>query len=146
VIIMAMVMASFSAELTNLDAIRNFVSQAAKELEIPEADAGDMIQAVDEAATNIIVHGYRGEEGIIDLEAAHIDNRFRVKIGDRAPQFNPLLMSPPNLTLGLDQRRPGGLGIYMIRQLVDQVEYRTPAGGGNELTLIKRCIEKENKK
>jgi serine/threonine-protein kinase RsbW len=141
---MAMVQASFSAELTNLDAIRNFVRQAAKELDIPEADAGDMIQAVDEAATNIIMHGYRGEEGMIDLEAARTNNRLIVKIGDRAPRFNPLSVPPPDLTIGLDERRPGGLGIYLIRQLVDQVEYRTPAEGGNELTLIKQCIEKEN--
>jgi len=129
--------ASFSAILTNLAGIRCFVEQAARHWQVPEMATGDVVQAVDEAATNIILHGYAGQEGLVEVEMEHQDNVLVVRLRDQAPQFDPTTISSPDLRLGLEQRRPGGLGIYFIRQLVDRMQYRIPAQGGNELTLVK---------
>ena len=130
--------ASFSAILTNLDDIRSFVDQALQDLLVPARAAGDVVQAVDEAATNIILHGYDGQEGTLDVELERQGAALVVRLRDQAPQFDPTTIPSPNISLGLEQRRPGGLGIYFIRQLMDRIRYSTPAEGGNELTLVKQ--------
>jgi len=135
--------ASFSAVLANLEPIRCFVEQAASHMQIPELAAGDVIQAVDEAVTNIILHGYAGKEGMVEVELERQDDALVVRLRDRAPQFDPTSISAPDLTLRLEQRRPGGLGIYLIRRLVDRIQYRVPAQGGNELTLVKQLSIEE---
>ena len=133
-----MVTASFSAILANLDDIRNFIEQAAKELQVPEKVVYDVIWAVDEVATNIMVHGYAGQDGIIEVEADRQDNALLVRLRDQAPQFDPTTVPAPDLSLGFEDRPPGGLGIYIVRKLMDQVIYRIPDQGGNELTLVKQ--------
>ena len=136
--------ASFSAILTNLEDIRSFVYQAAKYLHVPEMFAGDVVQAVDEAATNIILHGYDGQEGMVEVEVERQGEALVVRLRDQAPQFDPTTISSPDLSLGLDQRRPGGLGFYLIRQLMDRIQYRTLPDGGNELILVKQLSREEN--
>lgn len=133
-----MLRASFSAVLSNLEEIRNFVEQAARHLQVPERAVSDVVQAVDEAATNIILHGYDGQDGMVQVELDRQDNALLVRLRDQARQFDPTTVSAPDLSLGLEQRYPGGLGLYLIRQLVDRVQYRIPAEGGNELTLVKQ--------
>jgi serine/threonine-protein kinase RsbW len=136
--------ASFSAILTNLADIRCFVEQAAHHWHVPVEAAGDVVQAVDEAATNIILHGYAGQEGMVEVEVERQDGALIVRLRDRAPQFDPTTIASPDLSLGLEQRRPGGLGIYLIRQLVDRIQYRIPVQGGNELTLVKQLLYEED--
>lgn len=133
-----MLRASFSAIVTNLGDIRRFVYQAAHYLQVPEITAGDVVQAVDEAATNIILHGYDGQEGMVDVELERHGDELIVRLRDQAPQFDPTTICSPDLILGLDQRPPGGLGLYLIRQLMDRVQYRIPTEGGNEITLVKK--------
>jgi anti-sigma regulatory factor (Ser/Thr protein kinase) len=55
-----------------------------------------------------------------------------------APPFDPTRVPDPDLTLPLEERPLGGLGIYLIRQSVDKMVYRAVPEGGNELTLVKR--------
>lgn len=139
-----MLRASFSAILANLDEIRNFVERAAHELQVPEAATLDVVQAVDEAATNIILHGYNGQGGMMEVELDRRNNSLVVCLRDGAPPFDPTSVPPPDLSLGLEQRLPGGLGLYLMRHLVDEIQYRMPSEGGNELTLIKKLSIKEN--
>ena len=133
-----MLRASFSAILTNLEDIRSFVDQAAHYLQVPEMVADDIVLAVDEAATNIILHGYDGQEGMVEVEMERQGDALVVRLRDQAPQFDPTTISSPDLSLGLEHRRPGGLGLYLIRQLMDRIQYCAPAEGGNELTLVKQ--------
>lgn len=133
-----MVNATFSAILSNLGNIRSFIEKAAEELKVPESIAYNVIWAVDEVATNIMLHGYAGQEGIIEVEVERQDNTLLVRLRDQAPQFDPTTVPTPDLTLGFEDRPPGGLGIYIVRKLMDQVLYRIPDQGGNELTLVKQ--------
>jgi serine/threonine-protein kinase RsbW len=61
-----------------------------------------------------------------------------VRLRDGAPLFDPTLLPMPDVTLPLEVRPLGGLGIFLMRQSVDDMTYRVTPEGGNELTLIKR--------
>jgi serine/threonine-protein kinase RsbW len=132
--------ASFAAELANLVLIRRFVEKTARSLQADQAAIDDVIQAVDEAATNIIVHGYAAKPGMIDVDVKREGDSLIVRLLDQAPQFDPTTVPPPDLTMPLEKRRPGGLGIHLIREYIDQVRYHAIPQGGNELTLGKKAF------
>lgn len=130
------------AELPNLAVIRRFVEETATALKADCGAIDDMIQAVDESATNIIVHGYQGRPGHIEIEVTQEGNVLVVRLRDQAHLFDPTRAPPPDLTLPLERRRVGGLGIHLTRQFTDSMTYRITSEGGNELTLRKK-VEKE---
>jgi serine/threonine-protein kinase RsbW len=100
----------------------------------------DLVQAVDEAATNIIVHGYRGTPGTIELTAELIDDDIVMTLEDRAPTFDPLTVPSPDLSISPLQRKPGGMGIHLMRLAMDRIEHRARPGGGNILTLTRSRV------
>jgi serine/threonine-protein kinase RsbW len=103
-----------------------------------------MLLAVDEAATNIIVHGYRGQPGAIEIDVEKQDSSLAVSLRDQAPPFDPTSVPVPDLSLPLDQRPFGGMGVHLIRQSMDEVIYRVPPQGGNELILVRKTRTKDN--
>jgi serine/threonine-protein kinase RsbW len=133
------------AELPNLAVIRRFVEETAMALKVDRDAIDDMIQAVDESATNIIVHGYRGRMGHIEIEVTQEGCALVVRLRDQAPLFDPTQAPPPDLTLPLERRRVGGLGIHLTRQFTDSMTFRTTSEGGNELTLRKKVKREGNK-
>ncbi len=128
----------FPAELSMLVEIRRYVEDTAAGFGAGDSVLLDMVQAVDESAANIIMHGYRGGPGTIDIEIRHEDDLLTVCLRDRAPLFDPTRVPAPDLTLPLDLRPLGGMGVYLTRKLMDEVAYRVTSEGGNELTLRKR--------
>lgn len=131
----------FSAERKNLSAIRDFVESQMAEAGAGQKNIDDLIQAVDEAATNIIVHGYRDLPGWIEVEVRVTRRTATVILRDQAPTFHPDEAPRPDLTLPLHKRPVGGLGVYLMRKCVDELKHNTPEGGGNELFLVKRLEE-----
>ena len=130
-----------AAELTHLALIRRFIRETALALRADPTALHDVVQAADEAATNIIVHGYRGQPGIVEVEVGHAGDALVLRLRDQAPPFDPTRHPAPNfLTLPPEQRPVGGLGIYLMREFMDEVAHRVTAQGGNELTLVKRAI------
>jgi serine/threonine-protein kinase RsbW len=126
-----------NAELANLSTIRHFVEDNLLRLAANEDAAYALAHAVDECATNIIEHGYSGQPGMIELEIDRTGENVTIVLRDHAPPFDPTGVPPPDLTLPLEAREPGGLGIYLTRQMIDEWHYRA-LPDGNELTLIKR--------
>jgi serine/threonine-protein kinase RsbW len=128
-----------SAELPNLAAIRRFVQETMSALKAEGDVIDDMLAAVDEAAANIIVHGYRGQPGNMEIEVGKEGNALVVRLRDQAPLFDPTTVPPPDLTLPLEERRLGGLGIHLIRNFTDTMTHRATSEGGNELILMKKA-------
>lgn len=126
-----------AADLRNLASIRHFVEATARSYRVDDDAIGDVLQAVDESATNIIEHGYHGQAGHIEVEMFREDNRLIVCLRDAAPPFDPTQVPMPNLSLPLEERPLGGMGIFLTRRLTDGVTYRLTALGENELTLVK---------
>ena len=133
---------NIAAELDNLIEVRRFVEQEALVKGASEQTITDMVMAVDEAVTNIIIHGYRGQPGSIEVLVAYDQETLIVAVRDRSPAFDPNSVPPPDLTLPLEQRPIGGLGIYIMRQLTDALVYRPEVDGRNELMLIKKDFRK----
>lgn len=93
--------------------------------------------AVEEAITNVIVHGYQQKGNEIRIACRVIDGAIEIRITDSAPPFNPLSLPTPDLDSDVNERRIGGLGIYLIRRVMDGVEYAYE-GGNNIFTLTKK--------
>ena len=129
-----------AAGLKNLARIRRFVEKAATALGVDPAAIPYLLLAVDEAATNIIVHGYQGREGPIEVEVARQGDGLLIRLRDEAAPFDPTAIPPPDLSLPLEERAIGGMGVYLMRRCMDQVSHSCPPQGGNELILIKKGV------
>jgi serine/threonine-protein kinase RsbW len=120
--------------------MRRFVQEVAQGMSLASSAIDDLVQAVDEMSANIILHGYRGRPGQIEVAVRPEGGGVAVILRDQAPPFDPTLVPEPDLSLPLDRRPAGGLGIYLSRKLTDGILHRPIPGGGNELTLIKRGV------
>jgi len=97
----------------------------------------DMELAVEEAITNTIKYGYAGSPGTIAIRCDAGPDKVTVEITDDAPAFDPLGVPEPDLSADLDDRPLGGLGIFLIRQVMDEVVYRF-ADNKNIMVLVKK--------
>ena len=129
----------FSCSLNNLEKICDYITKCAEEAGLNESEVYAVQLAVDEASTNIIEHGY-GEEcpSRIDITCTKIDDGLKVVIYDDARPFDPTSVPEPEINVSLDELKPRGLGIYLMRKMMDDVEYQSNADTGNTLTMIKR--------
>jgi serine/threonine-protein kinase RsbW len=126
------------SDLGRLAEVRELVRAAAAEVDAEAACTADLVQAVDEAATNAIVHGHAGRAGWVEVSVATQGDRFVVTIEDDAPAFDPTTVEAPDLSIHPGERRPGGMGVLLARLCVDEMTYRPRPGGGNILTLVRR--------
>ncbi len=129
-----------TADLERLADIRRFVKERATTLGADPAVLPDLLLAVDEAATNAIVHGYKGREGFVEIEVGREGDALVVRLRDEAAPFDPTTIPPLDVTLPPEQRVFDGMGIYLIRQATDEMTHRITLGRGNELTLVKRGL------
>jgi glutamate/tyrosine decarboxylase-like PLP-dependent enzyme/anti-sigma regulatory factor (Ser/Thr protein kinase) len=129
-----------AARLENLAEIRRFVGQQAEVLDVDQDSTADMILAVDEAATNVIVHGYQEREGVIEIEVRREGDAFIVHLRDEAVPFDPTAFPAPDMTLPPDERILAGMGICLMRRRTNEVSHRVTLNHGNELTLVKRGL------
>lgn len=123
------------AALDRIAEVRALARSVTDEVGAPQVCVDDVVQAVDEAATNIVLHGYRGRDGWLDIAVEREDDRVVITIADDAPPFDPTTHPEPDLTIPPDQRRPGGMGIHLIRLAMDTLTHRPRPGGGNILTM-----------
>ncbi len=128
------------AQLDNLSAIRDFVEDIATRLNVVPAAIPNVVLAVDEMVTNIIEHGYQGQAGSIEIDVSTRGDALIIQLCDQAPPFDPTTRPPPDLSIPFDDRPPGGLGIYLTRKVMDDVQHRVTTAHGNDLTLIKYHI------
>jgi anti-sigma regulatory factor (Ser/Thr protein kinase) len=95
--------------------------------------------AVDEACTNIIEHAYGDAPGDIHLGCRVAPGECVITIRDRGRPFDPESVPPPDLTCDLEDRRAGGLGLYLMRKLMDEVRFSFDPDKGNQVVMIKRA-------
>lgn len=126
------------AHLESLQEIRDFIDEAARQAGMDSSAQFDLKLAVDEACSNIILHGYEpGKPGPIGVSFESDGRQVVVTITDRARPFDPKNAPVPDLDVDWRERRPGGLGWFLIQQVMDRVEYHSDPEGGNCLTLVK---------
>ena len=96
--------------------------------------------ALDEILSNIVKYGYAGQEGTgrIEIELRLETEALEMVILDDAPPFDPLEAARPDTGLAVEERSIGGLGIEIVRRLMDVIEYQREDAGRNRLTLRRR--------
>lgn len=114
-----------AATLDSLGAIAEFVMAAAASAGLDKRASYHLRLAVDEIATNIIVHGYAeaGLQGVLELSADIDDRSLTVSIEDAGVTFDPRQAAAPDTDLPLEQRPIGGLGVYLAVKSVDEFLY-----------------------
>jgi serine/threonine-protein kinase RsbW len=134
----ALTLTESAATVRDLNDIREFLESAIQTLGGSEDVAGDLVLAVNEAVTNVMLHGYDDRPGIVSVSVEADGADIRVRLIDNAPLFNPTTVPPPDITRPLEERPLGGLGVHMMRQLTDDLSYSLTADGHNELLFVKR--------
>jgi len=127
-----------TADLGKLSRIRDFVGEAVVELGINTSALDDLLVAVDEAVTNILIHGYGGP-GKIELEIYVKGSDVLVRLRDQAPAYDAAFGRSVDLKPPGGRDRPGGLGLHLIQNAMDEVNHHT-IDGGNELTMTKLAV------
>ncbi|HET9251685.1 MAG TPA: SpoIIE family protein phosphatase [Candidatus Eisenbacteria bacterium] len=126
------------AEDRHLAEIRDFVQDAGEKLLIPQKILANTKLAVDEACTNVIKHGYKGESGgFIEIVITGNGRDFSIAIHDTGKSFDLRNVKSPDLKMYVETRRKGGFGVFIMNQLMDEVRYRA-GRDGNVLTMVKR--------
>ena len=129
----------FAAKFEYLDEIREFVGAIARTGGFTDKDVYNIQLATDEAASNIIEHAYEKiSDGVLELSCGVKDNVIKIILIDHGESFDPSEIPLPDLKADLSDRKIGGLGIFLMRKLMDEVSYEVKAGKGNVLTMTKR--------
>jgi serine/threonine-protein kinase RsbW len=130
------------AQTDNLADVRSFVRRWAAELGLRGDDLEDLVLATDEAVTNVILHGYRGAPGQVEISVGSSNGSVVVVARDTAPPLDPTSVPfAPSGTVPVPGRA-GGWGVCLMHRLLDGLEHRPRPGGGNELTLVKRVARR----
>ena len=127
------------ASVDHLAEVRTFVRECVADFGGSKRVADDLVQAVDEATCNVMLHGYGGTPGDVEIEAALKAGRIEIRLLDRAPAFDPTAAPKPDLSKPPVSKRPGGMGvgIHLLRTMTDEVRHHVRPDGGNELTLVR---------
>lgn len=134
---------NFPGKLSSLPKIATYVVKAAKKAGFNEKETHAVELAVEEACANIITHAYGGEKrGKITCTCQVEGNELTITLRDKGKPFNPEAVQVYRPDVDLQQRKPGGAGLFLIRRLMDKVQYEFTSDG-NILTLIKRKSDKE---
>lgn len=121
-----------------LIAVREFVSDAARAFGFNDEEVSKIALAVDEACTNVIKHAYKFDPSkTIQVIVNAADRTFQIAIRDTGVQFNPTALHAPDMKEYLSHYRRGGLGVYLMKSLMDKVEYDIAPGRMNEVRLTK---------
>ncbi|MDD4817458.1 MAG: ATP-binding protein [Victivallaceae bacterium] len=127
--------------------LQTWLSGIADELELPENTRKKLLIAADEIFTNIAAYGYPGSGGTAEVEVTFNITRqlLTMKFIDAGIAYNPLESPPPDLTKPLTERSIGGLGIFMVKKLMDTVAYKRE-NDRNILILEKHLLNREKQK
>ncbi len=127
-----------TSEFENLATIARFVARVADRMGLDAKTSYAVQVAVDEACTNVIEYAYGRQPGHpLTVECRKAGQECVVVIRDQGKPFDPSQVPQPDLCSPLWQRREGGLGLFLIQKLMDDVRFRFDALEGNELTLVK---------
>lgn len=122
-------------QLSELDALSHWLERAGEELGLDQRQLFHLNLALEEVVTNVMKYAYGPGENLpiwVELEAG--PELVRVRVKDQGPEFNPLTLPPPATDAPLEERRVGGVGIFLTEQIMDRLDYARQ-DGFNVLTM-----------
>jgi serine/threonine-protein kinase RsbW len=123
----------------NLALIREFVNRVAAQAGMSEVEVGQLELAVDEACANVIEHAYGDDNSKqVMVRAVFDEDTLRIHVIDTGTGFDPTTVQQQDLKDLIAKRRTGGLGMRLIKTLMDEVHYEIEPGKKNELRMVKK--------
>ncbi len=133
-----------TAILENFGMVADFVDEELEKRDVPMAAEAQIDIALDEIYTNVVKYAYGEEAGdvTVRLDFSEDNSEVRMTVSDAGIPYDPLQQEDPDVTLEADERQIGGLGIYLVKQLMDEVSYEY-RGGMNILRMRKKLTEQK---
>ena len=125
-------------DIQQIPQLAEFIETIADEIKLDQGLAMSLNLALEEAVTNVILYAYpEGSDGLVDIEAIMSKDKLKFIISDSGQAFDPTAAPEADVTLGVEDRPIGGLGIYLVRKIMDSVSYERTEGK-NVLSLTKK--------
>lgn len=132
-----------SSVTENLEIIREFINNIATKAGFNEEGVDQIELAVDEACTNVIKHAYKySTKRMLDISVFVDNEKMEIVITDKGGGFNPDKLPVPNLEKYMRVAKVGGLGIHLMRTLMDEVNFSINPGKKNQVSLVKYLTRK----
>lgn len=126
------------ASTEHLAEVRDFVASYATKHGIPAHEVDDVRLAVDEAYTNIINHAYQNDHSqFVEITMGSDENEFWISLTDNGKSFDPTDYPEPDVRNKIKARERGGVGVYLMKKLMDRIEYYRREDS-NELRMVKK--------
>jgi len=129
------------SQTENLEIIREFVTKIARKVGFRDEETGKIELAVDEACTNVIEHAYgQDDRKLIDIEVQIDPDKFIITITDQGKGFDPQKLKTPDMKKYLDEMRVGGLGVFLMKTLMDEIDFEVKGGRRgrkNQVRMVK---------
>lgn len=132
----ALVRRSAAASNEELPAMMEFVIDQARAAGLSDHHLFQVELAAEEILTNIIKYAYPDGGGDMEVSCGPTPRGFWMEFSDQGPPFNPLAVAEPALDDPVTERQVGGLGLFLVRRFMDEVEYARQ-GGRNHLRMLK---------
>ncbi len=125
-------------DIQQIPQLAEFIETIADEINLDQGLAMSLNLALEEAVTNVILYAYpKGSDGQVDVEAIIRKDKLKFIISDSGQEFDPTAAPEADITLGVEDRPIGGLGIYLVRKIMDSVSYER-TDGKNILSMTKK--------
>lgn len=128
---------TINADINEIPRVSDMLEEAMGEHGFPDEDILDTQLAVEEVVTNVIMHGYGEAGGEIVVSCQPGSDAIVIRVEDKAGPFDPLSLPEPDINADIEDRKIGGLGIFLTRQVMDDIAYRYE-NKKNILTLTKK--------
>jgi len=130
----------FPGNTAILEKVGNLAADAGRNAGFDDMEIGDIELAVDEICSNTIIHGLKRDptrmfQLVIQWEKGFIE----ILVHEDGEPFNPAAVQPPDLTASVEERTIGGLGIFFVHKVMDEVEYHTDKDGIKTFRMSKRA-------
>lgn len=129
------------ATMENLDAVMGYVEEQLESEACPLKISRQICVSLEEIYVNVVNYAYGNDVGKCEIhskiETYDNEKQLILSVKDKGIPFNPLEREDPDITLSVEERQIGGLGIYMVKKSMDEVTYEN-ISGYNILTIQKK--------
>lgn len=130
---------NIEATMENLDTVLGFVEENLELAECPMKVAMKVVVCVEELFVNVVNYAYDGSVGLCSVSfemTDNIANKATITLSDQGKEFNPLEREDPDTTLDAEERDIGGLGIFMVKNIMDAIFYHRK--DGNNIIIMEK--------
>ncbi|HWQ63542.1 MAG TPA: ATP-binding protein [Methanospirillum sp.] len=124
------------ATIDAIEEVAQYLEECLEQADVPLMEMTRIQLAVEEAVTNVVTHGYESPGGNVSVRCVSSPELVTITITDTGPAFDPTKIPPADVTADLDHRNIGGLGVHLIRSVMDEITYNREMDA-NQLTLVK---------